>query len=101
VSYDVWLERDGHEVTPDRNYTYNISAMLKLADCQMSVLDGMTGKQAEPILREAILVMTIAPEGFDVLNPPNGWGNREGCVKWLQEIAYDCHHFPRATLRVG
>jgi hypothetical protein len=101
MSYDVWLEKDDHAVTEDHNYTYNIFPMLKLADCEMSKLNGQTGEVAGPWIRSAILVMTVAWEQFEKLNSPNGWGDRRGCMRWLEEIARDCETHPKAILRVG
>ena len=101
MSHDVYLEKPDGSQTLWHNYTYNISPMLRLAwdGAGMNDLDGKTARAAAPLLAAAIVSMTNDPKRFDVLNPENGWGNRDGCVEWLQGILDDCLSFPRAKVR--
>ena len=104
MSYDVWLETELGEVTDARNYTYNISPMLRLAwdGGSLTDLNGKTAKEALPFIEfAACMIANDANNRFTALNPPNGWGSREGCVRWLREIAHDCREWPEAIVRIG
>ena len=101
MSYDIWLEDDNTNCSESHNYTYNISPMLELAGCLMRDIEGLTGLEASKKLRIAISAMTLNPDRFQALNPPNGWGSFRGCLNWLLDILEDCKQYPTWRVHVG
>ena len=106
MSYDVRLVvslgDDDIEVTPTRNYTFNIWKMLKTSLCGTDIarLDGHLALEVVGQLESAIELLTTKVDLYDGMNPENGWGSRAGCVEWLRKIVEDCERYPLATLRV-
>lgn len=106
MSYDVNLvvrvADDYVEVTPSRNYTYNVSPMLAeaLEEGSLNNLDWTPAAYAGECLAEAIRDLTLRPEHYDTMNPDSGWGSRTGCVAWLEELLSDCQRYPTAIFRV-
>jgi len=103
MSYDVWLT-DGKDSTESHNYTSNISPMIRLAwpGHRMTDLENKRGDQAASILTKIIANIAGDRDGdYKALNPPNGWGDHEGCVHWLMEIRRDCLEYPTWRVVVG
>lgn len=75
----------------DFNITYNVSPMwyhIYPDDEGMVQIDGMTGKEAAPKLRHAVLEMIRQKDHMLTLEPENEFGNYKEFLKFLQEILY-------------
>lgn len=106
MSYDVYLSIDtgGPEpalVTDGRNMTSNVSPMWRLAGADIAAFHGRTAGECLPQLREAIERMETDPAPFRALNPANGWGSYETCLRFLRELAEDFVAHPKATVEVS
>jgi hypothetical protein len=105
MSYDIWLvDDDGRTVTESFNYTYNISPMLYSAwdGAGLRDLHGRRAGAVVPFLRHAIKVLHADVDGrYEAMNPPNGWGSREGCTDWLARILKVCLENPDAIFQEG
>jgi hypothetical protein len=87
----------------EANYTYNVSPMFYDAlACRDGIrgLDGAKGKDAYPLLAEAIAKMEADPAKYRAMNPKNGWGDYDGALKLLRELKTWCAEFPEAFMVV-
>ena len=81
----------------DFNVTYNCSPMwyaIYPGASQLVDIDGMTGAEAEPIIRHAVEEMTRNKPRFSAMNPSNGWGSANGFRKFLTDIMVACIEHP-------
>lgn len=105
MSYTIYLTVDtGGPERPwifDRNYTSNCSPMWRKAGANLAEMDGKLAADAEPILAFAIAAMRESPAEYKALNPPNGWGDYDGCIRFLTEIRDACVAHPKTTLEVS
>ena len=83
----------------DLNYTFNVSPMYydAIGEIGMRGLSGMGGDEAYPILVDAIKKMKDSPDKYKEMNPPNGWGNYEGALNVLEEMAKAALECPKAV----
>lgn len=82
------------------NMTSNVAPMWRLAGADLKELRGRTAREMRVILADAIRIMLIHPEKFKALNPENGWGDYESCVKYLVDLAIMAGEVdPRDTFR--
>ena len=108
MSYDCGLfintgKEDIEIPGTESNYTFNVYAMLQLVFPGENGIYCMTGEPANYCiitLQQAIMRLEHDPPRYIALNPPNGWGSYEGCLKWLRNILSHCEQHPLATLRI-
>lgn len=108
MSWDFWMSIDAGGTEPavvrdDINYTYNVSPMYLDAidhDDGIGGLNGMTGEQCIPILRDAIKRMEDDPAKYQAMNPENGWGDYRGALEVLRDLLSWCIDVPKATMRI-
>ncbi len=107
MSWDVHLEIDTGGAEPATvqdlgNMTWNVGIMYAeaLGHC-FRELDGVLCSDALGRLLNGVTDMAARKEFYDQMNPPNGWGNREGAVKFLDELVQACLDHPKATIRVS
>ena len=107
MSYDFSMHIDcggdhPHVVKDDLNYTYNVSPMYRDAMGSEGInrLDGKTGADCSPIVRDAIATMERNAGKYRAMNPANGWGDYEGALRVLRELYGWCQEAPLATIRV-
>lgn len=84
------------------NYTYNVSQMwykIYPEDEGMVQIDGMTGEEAYPKIRKAIVEMINLEDRMKALEPENGWGSYEGFLKFLWDISEACTECPNSVWR--
>lgn len=85
----------------DRNCTYNVASMFSEAlGCSIRDLEGRKCSEIEPILRAGIKAMREDPKTYEAMNPSNGWGNAEGALGVLEELARWCTEVPDAELGI-
>lgn len=94
MSYDVDLEVEtgpGHWVSVfSRNYTSNVSDMWRKAGLELHDFVGQPATSLEPVLARAIEAMKDYPDTYIAMNPENGWGDYQGCVKFLTDVWEAC-----------
>ena len=81
----------------DANITYNLAAMYyKAIDEELGLekLQGMSCKDALPIIERAITDMIEKKEEYEKLNPINGWGTYEGLLNTFKDIKNICEENP-------
>lgn len=106
MSYDAYLALDaGNDelinVHDCGNYTWNCGTMLFKA-LKLSLTD-MNNFQAETVsilLKIALKEMSENREEYLKLNPPNGWGNLEGWMEYLNNIRMACEKYPKCIFKV-
>ena len=106
MSYDVHLEADlgagfirvGYL---DSNMTWNIAPIVQRAcGTSPSQWDGMTAGDVAKIAATVAGEIERDPATYEALNPANGWGSADGCLKWMREICDACRTAPNAIFRV-
>lgn len=109
MSYDVGMEVDTGAEWPVsvgewHNYTYNVAPMFALAfeaDDGIRSLHGLTGAEAAPRIEAAVRYFEQHMDEMRALNPPNGWGNAEGALRFLRRILEEARAHPKATVGVS
>lgn len=82
--------------------TYNLGAMFKeaLGGRRLKELDGMECENALPLLLEAVVEMRADPARFKEFNPPNGWGDYEGALRFLEDFSVLCRRYPHFVVQI-
>lgn len=106
MSYNIWMEADlGGEkpyvLDEDHNHTSNTSHMWSAAGADLAEMDGLTAGECIPMLERAIADMVARPDVYAAMNPPNGWGSNESCVKFLASLLAFFRKAPRAKVVVS
>lgn len=69
------------------NMTSNVAPMWRLAGADLREMRGKPAAEVKIILATAVRNMLAEPEKYRALNPENGWGDYESCVKYLVDLA--------------
>lgn len=104
MSYDVWLEIDtgGPEPATVGNYTSNVAPMWAGAlGHSLRDLHHQECSVALDRLRAAVRVMEAEPDRFRAMNPANGWGDYEGALGYLRDLAAACAAHPKARIAIS
>ena len=106
MSYDVWLTIDTGGPEPATvcdigNMTSNVAPMWRLAGADLAEFDGKKAGDCLAALHHAIADMTVFPEKYEALNPPNGWGDAAGCLRYLSDVMLAFEKHPLATVVVS
>lgn len=108
MSYDVYLQIDtgaGEPVTAFYvgNYTSNVGPMWceALDGKLLREYDGAPCSEAAGPLAEAVKRMEADPEKYREMEPPNGWGDYEGALKYLRTLAEACAEHSKCTINVS
>lgn len=115
-------DRDGGEVWDWDGMTYNLVPMFRKAgfyDAMRSLageggtawFEKMRGENHDdvkpekgpagklvPLLEAAVADMTEKRAEYEALNPPNGWGDYEGALRFVEALLAACQRFPKAEL---
>lgn len=110
MSLDLYLvgarcehcNRDG-ETFFDLNVTHNLTGMWSKAGIYdaLYMSDGQRAGDHLPALEKGLADMLLNKEDYELLNPPNGWGNYEGAVRFLQSVIEGVKEHPDATFSVS
>lgn len=106
MSLDVTLTANRPAEVFSANITHNLGAMAREAGiyeaCWRPEEIGIT-KAAQLIepLRNSIAQMKADPERFKKHNPPNGWGDYDGLMAWLERYLAACEANPDAEVSVS
>lgn len=104
MSYDVYLEIDTGADEPVEitsfNYTTNCAPMWREAGIDLRECTGAPCSEAAGPIADAVKRMEADPDTYKAMNPPNGWGDYDGALNFLRNIAAACTQHPKAHLRV-
>jgi hypothetical protein len=104
MSYDIRMtvdHGDGYKTrVADFNVTYNLAPMFRAAGLPESVrsLYGLSGTEAQDLLRETRARMRRKPDYFKTFNPENGWGSYDLALRLLKEMYVMTRLHPRAVI---
>ena len=102
VEVDTGGEELYHVDLYSANYTGNVCPMWSKAGVYDALYDsdGVEASAIIPILEDGIQHMQARPVEYSRLNPPNGWGDYEGALAFLQSLLYACYQHPKALIHV-
>jgi hypothetical protein len=106
VSYDVWLSPSADEPyaegsTEWLNYTSNVAPMWRAAGVDLAECHGRPAAQVAEGLMGALAAMDDDPDRFRAMDPPNGWGDFDGCRTYLRKILAACLLMPSGYVFVS
>lgn len=103
MSADYWLE-DLQGCDPEHpghhyNVTYNLREMLRAAGLpEWRALDGAPAVEAAGMLAKVAETLPADPARFKALDPPNGWGDYDGALRFVESFALGCALHPEARI---
>jgi hypothetical protein len=88
------------------NITHNLGAMAQAAGLYHALwrpeeLEATRAKNILVYLRCGLKVLRDHPERFKLHNPPNGWGDYDGLVRFTAAYLEACEKYPEATIHVS
>jgi len=107
MSLDIWLEMDtgnGSSLSTDSlNVTYNVFRMYERAGVRDALKgsDGRAAREVADIFARGADAMKADPGTYEAMNPANGWGDYEGAVEFLEQLADLCRLHPNAVIRTS
>lgn len=108
MSYWTYLEIDtGNEQFADvveiGNYTSNVAPMWRdaLGGTRLRDFSDAPCSEAAGTLADAVKRMEDNPDYYRAMNPPNGWGDYEGALGYLRDLADACAKHPRCRIRIS
>lgn len=106
MSLDVYLWAVRPTVVFDYNITNNLAMMANEAGIYQQLWrpDEIGVTQAEQLiepLADGLKRLLDDPARFQKLNPPNGWGDYDGLVRFVREYLNSCREFPDAEVKVS
>lgn len=88
------------------NITHNLWIMAKEAGIYAELWEpetlGITkaGQLTVPLI-VGLLELVAYPLKYEEFNPPNGWGNYDVLVKFVNDYVDACYRYPDATIRIS
>jgi hypothetical protein len=108
LSYDVSLMIDTGGDEPAEvfyvgNYTSNVFPMWVEALNGKSLREyhGAPCSEAAGPLADGVKRMEVDPDKYREMNPPNGWGDYEGALRYLRKLAEACAEHAKCTIYVS
>lgn len=109
MSLSIWLRVDPcphcgrADEGPSMNITHNVSPMWRLVGVYDALYesDGKVAGEFVPALRRGVETMRERIEECRALNPPNGWGDADGALRWLEKWLAASEKHPTATIEVS
>lgn len=100
------IERSESTTVYQANITHNLNTMAEAAGIYKHLWrpDEIGVKQAWELvdpLEAGLEYLKIDPEKFKAFNPPNGWGNYEGLIRFVESYLHACKQHPAATVEVS
>ena len=82
------------------NYTGNVCPMWIEAGVYEALYesDGVEAAAIIPILEDGIRDMEANPVTYVAMNPPNGWGDSVGALRFLRRLLVACKNDPLALI---
>ncbi len=106
MSLDVYLTATRPTEIYWRNITHNLGQMAAEAGIYEHLwrpeeIGITTAEQLIAPLREGLEKLHADPSKFKKFNPPNGWGDYEGLVGFVEDYLAACIKNPDATVAVS
>ena len=104
MSWDINIKAKREVSILETNITYNLSDMYyKCVDKEkgLKIFDNMSCKEALPILQKAIEDLIDNKEGYQKLNPENGWGSYEGVLGTFLDMRKCCVDNPDGIIELS
>ena len=106
MSLDITLTAVRPTSVFDYNVTHNLNKMADAAGIYKHLWrpEELGIKKAEELIKpleEGLSLLLSDPERFKKFNPPNGWGDYDGLVKFVSEYLNACRENPDATIEVS
>ena len=105
VSYDVslWIDTGaGNEAEIGWwNMTSNVAPMWRDAGVDLRDLKDVKAADAVGPLGIAAQNLVNDPARYRAMNPENGWGSYDGCLKFIETLRDACRAHPNAVVRVS
>ena len=98
--------RDEEDTVFEQNITSNLAPMWRKAGIYLSEWgyskrpEDTAAVFIEP-LETAVTAMRADPETYRALNPPNGWGDYEGALQFLEDLLSAAKANPEARIYVS
>lgn len=106
MSLDVKLTAVRPTSVYDRNITHNLNKMADAAGIYQALwrpeeIHIKFARELIPLLENGLEKLKSNPEHYKQLNPPNGWGDYDGLVHFVQEYLDACKENPDAEVSVS
>jgi hypothetical protein len=106
MSLDVYLTATRRTTVFEANVTHNLAPMAREAGIWKELWAPeeagiLTAIQLIGPLQRGLALLRSDPERFRTLNPPNGWGDYEGFVVWVERYLEACRENPDAEIRIS
>lgn len=106
MSLDVYLTVTRPVEVYWRNITHNLNKMADAAGIYNhlwrpdEIEFTKAGQLIEP-LTAGLALLRSEPDRFKAFNPPNGWGDYDGLVSFVEEYLAACRETPEADIHVS
>ena len=90
----------------ESNITHNLGKMADAAGIYQALwrpeeIGLSRAKELIDPLRLGLERLHATPDSFKTLNPPNGWGDYDGLVRFVEGYLGACIQYPEASVRVS
>lgn len=87
------------------NCTYNLNKMAMQIDLYKCLwrpdeLNITIAKDLIDLLREGLHKLKLEPDKYKEFNPPNGWGDYDGLVNFVENYLNACYKYPDAEVHI-
>lgn len=106
MSLDVYLTQTQPTEVYWGNITHNLNKMAEKAGIYNALWrpeeNGIeTAQQLIPILEDGLRLLKRKPKYFQKFNAPNGWGDYDGFVRFVEKYLKACRDNPNAKVEVS
>lgn len=105
MSFDISIHVPGKHGTTseewDRNLTYNLSSMMREGGLILGNLDGERAGALVATLQDLHKSMLDDPERYKAHNPPNGWGDYDGLLRFVHDFAVVAEAHPDGIVLIS
>jgi len=89
-----------------KNITHNLNTMADKAGIYKALwrpeeIGAKKAKDVIKLLERGLKELKSRPEYFKKFNPPNGWGDYEGFLKFVESCLEACKKYPNAEIYVS
>lgn len=107
MSADMWLhlptangDQELEATVFEGNLTYNLSPMLYEAGWEWHGQEGKTAETLLPLAESVLSNLKETPDKYQEMNPPNGWGNYDQAVEFMEKLVRACRAYPQSIVHL-